>query len=137
MSFIDELKERYERSKAIFAGHAANDPTAPPAYNWGGYTRALESIIKLHEAEDSGKRFVYAVAIKSDLGEVYNIVAPARHHDVIAMMKKGGVKPKEQGFLDDEGRFLNRQEARKVAEEAGQLLDRAIQSPDLFSEDVW
>ena len=137
MSFIDELKERHDRSKAIFAGHAAKDPTAPPAYNWGGYMRALESAIKLYEAEDSGKRYIYAVAIKSDAGQVYNLVAPARHHDVLAVMKEGGAKPKEQGFLDDQGRFVGREEARKIAEEAGQLLERAIQSPDLFSEDVW
>lgn len=137
MAFIDELKERHERAKVIFANHSSNDPTAPPAYNWGGYTSALESIIKLYEAEDSGKRYIYAVAIKSDEGHVYNLVAPARHHDVIAVMKEGGAKPKEQGFLDDQGRFVGREEARKIAEEAGQLLDRAIQSSDLFSEDVW
>ena len=44
-----------------------------------------------------------------------------------------------QGFLTNNNRFVDRVEARKIAESCGQLLSADITSngDELFSEDVW
>lgn len=95
-------------------------------------------------------------------GAVYSLPRPARHHTVMAMMRlltqpqthphlqelkvaplghldrfKNDEKHFEQGFVTSAGRFVGRTEAKVIAYYAGQLLDRAISSADLYSEDVW
>jgi len=53
------------------------------------------------------------VAIKYN-GVVYSLPAPNRHHNVIRLI--GGVYGSDiQGFLDEEGVFLNRREAYVLA----------------------
>lgn len=93
---------------------------------------------------------ILCVAIKfGDL--ICSIPAPARHHDVFGAIASINVHPiptrgQVQGFLTTSGRFVNRREARKIAEAAEQL--RAYETDkdgvpyirqhcDLFSEDVW
>lgn len=78
-------------------------------------------------------------------GKVYSLPRPKRHHDVIALIynelgRTGGRQHAirgEQGFLSDDGRFLDRKEALIVAKNANQLIRKT--SPDylLFSEDLW
>lgn len=76
-------------------------------------------------------------------GTVYSVPAPGRHHDVILHMRNdvGISAPQdeswEQGFVTSAGRFVDRYEGRKLAEQAGQLLPRAYDVPQLFSEVVW
>jgi hypothetical protein len=83
---------------------------------------------------------VVAAAIVGFDGKVYSVPKPGRHHDVIRMMVESG-HPKpitgEQGFLLSDGRFVDRESAKIVAINAGQLLARASHSSDLFSECVW
>lgn len=76
------------------------------------------------------------VAIKYD-DHIFSLPKPNRHHHVIRMI--GGIPgPNIQGFLDDEGRFLDRKEALQVALAAGQVLNPAdIRANQLFSEDLW
>ncbi|UEM08027.1 hypothetical protein JL101_035850 (plasmid) [Skermanella rosea] len=72
------------------------------------------------------------------------IICGVRHWDMIMRLavaqmidvKKEGA---EQGFVDNGGFFLTREEAWPIAEAAGQLLERAPTGPRgiLFSEDVW
>lgn len=84
---------------------------------------------------------VVAAAIKSaEDGIVYSVPAPGRHHNVIHMLAQAGFKPPvlgEQGFLLSDGRFATRTAAKYVARKAGQLLERASELKQLFSEDVW
>lgn len=70
-------------------------------------------------------------------GKVYSSPKPNRHHHVIRLI--GGIHgPSIEGFLDDTGRFLDRQEALQVALAAGQVLNPAdIRANRLFSEDLW
>lgn len=78
-------------------------------------------------------------------GEVYSLPPPNRHHNIIWMLAEKF--PEEdnfnrmdirQGFLDDQGNFLDRYEALKVALEAKQVKDeKIIRAQRLFSEDVW
>ena len=77
-------------------------------------------------------------------GRTYSVARPGRHHDIIRAMDLAGIDPAHghQGFVTSSGRFVDRREARKIAEAAGQLLPvddlGAIrQHPELFSEDVW
>lgn len=81
---------------------------------------------------------------------VWTVPRPGRHHDVIAyiirecpwMTHVGGT----QGFVTSESRFVEREEARRIATKAGQLIasdkdDKGIpivrEHRELFSEDVW
>lgn len=43
----------------------------------------------------------------------------------------------KQGFIDQWGNFMSREEARIVAERQGQLLARADHGLELFSEDIY
>lgn len=83
---------------------------------------------------------VVAAAICSN-GKVYSLPPPARHHNVLRYMAKLGAMPKNccgtQGFLLNDGRFCTRPSAKKIAKKAGQLLPRAMNLKDLYSEDVW
>lgn len=79
------------------------------------------------------------VAIKYK-DKIYFLPHPNRHHNVIRMI--GGMDgPHKEGFLDSDGKFLNRTEAMLVAVECGQLRRREdaqfYQGPELFSEDLW
>jgi hypothetical protein len=82
------------------------------------------------------------VAIKYD-GKVYSLPKPNRHHNVIRMIAKEngvGIKGADlQGFLDDQGTFLNRRKAYALACVNGQLSRRpdGYQGLELYSEDLW
>jgi hypothetical protein len=90
---------------------------------------------------------IVAAAIMVD-DVVAFVPQPGRHHHVMHSLWHQGVKtpagPDKQGFVTSAGRFVGREEARKIAEEAKQLIPRSgsgvpyvIQHPELFSEDVW
>jgi hypothetical protein len=75
-------------------------------------------------------------------GVVYSLPEPNRHHDVIReIVQKTGVSHvdnDEQGFLDEDGRFLNRSQALLRALLTNQIKDpNKIRAKMLFSEDLW
>lgn len=76
-------------------------------------------------------------------GLVCVLPPPARHHTLLHIISRdlrpdsGVIGPDAQGFVTDAGRFVDRETARKIAEDAGQLLPTAISSKALYSEDVW
>ena len=79
------------------------------------------------------------VAIKDHNGMIYALDKPNRHHDIIRVMAKAGVKTPitgEQGFIDPNGRFVNRIEAAAIAIENKQIKE-LDSPPNLFSEDLW
>jgi hypothetical protein len=84
---------------------------------------------------------VVAAAVRTDEGLVHTLPRPARHHDVVRLLAESFDHPgrgtDEQGFLLSDGSFCRRRRARFVAEEAGQLLPRASDLAELYSEDVW
>lgn len=82
------------------------------------------------------------VELAAILGEdniIYSVPRPGRHHDVIRLMTEQGKNPKagEQGFLLSDNTFANREVAKIIAKEAGQLLPREMGHNRLYSEDVW
>ncbi|MBV6304882.1 hypothetical protein KVP10_08280 [Candidimonas humi] len=80
-------------------------------------------------------RITHVAILHND--KAHALPAPHRHHDIIRSM--GGIHgPDTQGFLDDQGNFLTREEALQVALDAGQVKDPAnIRAGRLFSEDLW
>lgn len=83
---------------------------------------------------------VARAAILGKDGQVYSVEPPGRHCDVIRSMFAQGSPcsgDAPQGFLLSDGTFVDRQRAKEVAREAGQLLPQASRLPQLYSEDLW
>ena len=84
---------------------------------------------------------IIAAAINID-GDIYALPAPKRHHDIIRHLIDRGLPPPiqgDQGFIDDELGFVDRDIAYLRARDEGQLIGNLDQSRGavLFSEDVW
>ncbi len=80
---------------------------------------------------------IVAVAIR--LGAMVVVAhRPFRHFDAIRMVDDNGMDPNEfeQGFIDADGSYVDRKQARKQAIACGQL-DVPDDGRDLFSEDLW
>lgn len=81
---------------------------------------------------------ILAAAIKTDDGNVAIALRPGRHPDIIHHLARSGFKTPiagAQGFITSTGRFVGRVEAKKIAIEAGQLVESEY--PQLYSEDLW
>jgi hypothetical protein len=132
-----------------------------PPINWAEEMEQLEPeqmtqgelVAKVHALEQQlvsrvatdGPETILASAMKYH-GVVVSLPSPARHHNIIHML--AAAYPRdwpiqgEQGFVTNTLRFVDRTEARKIAEEANQLIPRddsgAVAPGDrLFSEDLW
>ena len=81
--------------------------------------------------------WIAAAAINAG-GLIASMPRPARHGDVLRslheMLEGRQVAPGVQGFIANDGRFLDRVTAAMVAFEAGQLSEL---KGELFSEDLW
>ena len=89
---------------------------------------------------------IVAAALK--IGDVvFHIPAPARHHHILHWLTKlfkgrtdRGYELETQGFITDDGVFLDRPTAYRHAIDSGQVLNRragGYDGTDLFSEDLW
>lgn len=76
------------------------------------------------------------VAIKMEDGRLYVGKPKERHHHLLNNKDRpiGVLKLGEQGFVDENGKFYNRQEAAKHAFDCKQI---SIEKSTLFSEDLW
>lgn len=108
-----------------------------------------ETLVPLYSrdlpAHDAWQRRVVAAANR--YGDV--IVVADRHHSAfmnsqLKMLKEAGLitttHTRDQGFIDNQGNFLTREEACIVAREAGQINQvRLKNNPfrELFSEDLY
>jgi hypothetical protein len=85
---------------------------------------------------------VVCAALKSTTGK---IVCGARHYDPIMRQQIAGSDGKrspewiscEQGFIDQRGNFLTREEAWKIAEKNGQIKYNGGWNGTLYSEDLY
>lgn len=84
---------------------------------------------------------IISVAIKQG-NIIHTLPQPKRHHHVLweiserspmGLIMAEGV----QGFLDNEGNFLDRTEALHHALACGQIEKPKFQDNELFSEDLW
>lgn len=81
---------------------------------------------------------IYLPAILHDK----NIYTGRRHHEIIReMVETYGISPPitaQQGFIDEKGNFLSREEARKIAIACRQVRETdCINKKLLFSEDLY
>ncbi len=75
----------------------------------------------------------------------YSLPPPARHGECIRLANSiyqpdnpyFMVRPDEQGFITSRHRYVDRKEAKRIAVAACQLIERAGDLDDLYSEDVW
>ena len=70
-----------------------------------------------------------------------NLIEIGRRHDLMHMYPKEHLDHSQQGFYTSYGRFVDRQEAMIIAENAGQInrdcLSQGSTSITLFSEDIY
>lgn len=60
-----------------------------------------------------------------------------RHCDIFnSAVPLGSLKGGEQGFITDEGKFVDRIEGARIAIECGQII-KLQWKPNLYSEDLW
>ena len=81
---------------------------------------------------------IEGVAIKYK-GTLYDLPRPNRHCHVIAMIaRETGDRPisGEQGFVDGDGKFLDRIVGAAYAIDCGQI-EKLNWPPRLYSEDLW
>lgn len=104
----------------------------------------IEALNPEPQTEYVFRRVIVAAACK--YGDV--IITGARHYDKVMhgqlrafsedhelrLMKRGDVV---QGFIDNQGTFLNREEALLVAQAAGQIRYKHGPAHELFSEDLY
>ncbi len=85
-------------------------------------------------------RTIEAVAIRCH-GRLYSLPRPNRHWNVIHLIHEESpgqaIRKDWQGFLDNEGKFVGREEACRIAANAGQIREKTGPAWVLFSEDVW
>jgi hypothetical protein len=97
---------------------------APEQPQFRGNTLALTAGFQppTEEQRKSGKEFIEAPAVKMPTGEIYK--GAAYHGDAIQKAMEAGHYDFDNavdGFVTNEGRFLNREESYKMAVETGQM----------------
>lgn len=89
---------------------------------------------------ESTDRRVVAAAILGEDGQPYSLPAPNRHGHIIHWMvtKLGHRRPIQgvQGFVLDDGTFVGRKTAARLALSNGQC-EKLTAPPRLYSEDLW
>lgn len=78
---------------------------------------------------------------------IYALPKPNRHHHIIHSLMPKAERYTDghwdiQGFLDDQGNFLDREQALRHAAEHHQVIrpddtNKLYQGSELFSEDLW
>ncbi len=70
--------------------------------------------------------------------DVYHLLPPARHHNVLHRFNLGSVAH-VQGFMTSDREFVTREEAREIALKSGQITEQTNcrHATKLFSEDLW
>lgn len=72
---------------------------------------------------------------------VVSMPPPHRHHHILWELDRLGIdpfiKPDDQGFITDAGRFVERDEACKIARSSGQIIHKTGPDDVLFSECMW
>lgn len=85
---------------------------------------------------------IVAVAVQTNFGLVcIGRAGSDRHDDVLRGMRKVGVDTVThgfwQGFVTDEGHYVNRVQAYAIAEKAGQIIKDIGCYQELYSEHLW
>lgn len=71
---------------------------------------------------------------------IVSVPAPGRHGTILPtlyQLNTAAALEGEQGFLTDEGQFLDRVEAKRLVAVNGQKTIRNTHPRELYSEDIW
>lgn len=85
---------------------------------------------------------IESAAIRDIDGKVWTLPQPARHHDVIRLMRESGYTgpvsgQDQQGFLLSNGIYCRRKAAYSVAKKSGQLKNGKMIGSQITTEDLW
>lgn len=121
--------------EALSGEMAKPEPGAPA----GGYPGSLEQMG--HPAAPPQAEHIVAAAVQIE-GVTISLPRPTRHGTILACISYSlNISPGHelQGFLTSTGRFVNRIQARHIADIAGQQPGRSggRDNPELYSEDLW
>jgi hypothetical protein len=90
------------------------------------------------------KEKIICAAIKLETGEIFyghrhNNCIEAINSQLSWDLSRSQIKKieKEQGFVTSDGRFVDRQQAWKIAESAGQIIRQSGGKGTLYSEDIY
>ena len=87
-----------------------------------------------------GRKVMIEVAAIKINNRVFSLPRPRRHHDIINYLAEVERLPipinGEQGFIDSELGFVDRNIAGEIAVKSGQIKELKW-PPSLFSEDLW
>lgn len=152
---IDELGDKVERCTALRLKEwseqiAANLEQVDDVLivNWitakdNDYRKALAELVTMNIAQHDDPALnppITGVAIRHrETKAVFSMPKPARHDTLILELVKLGepdFAKGEQGFVTEDGRFLEREEAFVYALRFGQLKNTKLRRL-LFSEDLW
>lgn len=133
-------REEFEREVNRYCEHLDDDGCRlPPAQEcahpeWDDCNRLADA------PPPAPERTCKITHVAMKCGEnVYSLPSPKRHSDVLHLVYSQGETfrgTEGQGFLDSDGRFLDRIEAMKVAVAAGQV-GVHTERDYLLSEDLW
>lgn len=90
----------------------------------------------------SDQETIVGVASKA-YGKLYQLPKPYRHHNLLDLMYREYPEQMqvadEEGFITSTGRYVNREEAYLIAQQANQILSERHPSGlvELYSESVW
>lgn len=77
---------------------------------------------------------IIAPAIRTKEGKVY---ASRNSHSELIILYPNDFKYSEQGFITDDLRFVNREEALIIAKKENPNLNKLVDNNELYSEDLW
>ena len=77
---------------------------------------------------------IIAPAIRTEEGKVY---ASRNSHSELIILYPNDFKYAEQGFITDDLRFVNREEALIIAKKENPNLNKLVDNNELYSEDLW
>jgi len=77
---------------------------------------------------------IIAPAIRTKEGKVY---ASRNSHSELIILYPNDFKYAEQGFITDDLRFVNREEALIIAKKENPNLNKLVDNNELYSEDLW
>lgn len=77
---------------------------------------------------------IIAPAIKTKEGKVY---ASRNSHSELIILYPNDFKYAEQGFITDDLKFVDREEALIIAKKENPNLNKLVDNNELYSEDLW
>jgi hypothetical protein len=98
-------------------------------------------VLRRHLVLNSDYEFIKYAAIRHPNGCIFAVGQPGRHGDVMFFMDRwnmaGTHTTHDQGFVTSFGRFVDRVEGLKIAQDRRQIVHKHPSPDELYSEDCW